>query len=354
MKEFPDIDLSHLDESIAESVRASVEGFRETFGNLEFGPAIGETEVTEQELPVEPGSSLAVRTTTGHIDVRAADRSTIKIRAESRGGLDLSSDGRLVSVQPRAHGGHQAELDIEVPRDCSVEVHTVKADVSVAGTRAPLRIETTDGDVEAADITADCRFHTVGGDVEARRLTGALTVHTTNGDIEVLDSRLRGFRLESTNGDFRIESPLPPEETYFVKTVNGDVRLSVPEGTGIAVELRTLNGEVTSELPTEVTRASKRRWEGRINGGGAKLEMESLNGDLRIDRFEGRAAETMAATEPRPSEPAPREPAPAVPPAPPEPYAAPAASEDAGAVRAALERGEISVDEAMEKLDALG
>lgn len=243
--------------------------------------------VFQQVICVGDTRRLSVNVIAGAIVIRAGDDPVIRVdvtgveSARGRAEVECRQDGDEVYV--RSRGSHKdAQYHIAVPVGCPIQLHTVQADAVISGTRAPVTAETVSGDLTVEDVVGECRLHSVGGDITAHRLQGALVLQTTNGDVTIRDSRLHRFNLHSTNGDFEIETPLTAGERYFAKTVNGDVRLIVPPDTGLLAQLRTLNGEIQSDLPWETINRSRRNWQARINGGGANVEMESTNGDLRI------------------------------------------------------------------------
>jgi len=241
----------------------------------------------QQEFSVGDTPRLSVNVIAGTIVIQAGDEAMIRVNvtgvesARGRGEVECRKDGDEVSVRSRG-SKKDAEYHIAVPVSCRVQLHTVQADATTTGTRAPITAETVSGDLTVEDVLGECRLHSVGGDITARRLEGALVLQTTNGDVTIRQSRLHRFNVHSTNGDFEIETPLTGGERYFAKTINGDVRLIVPSSTGLLAQLRTHNGEIRSDLPWETINRSRRNWQARINGGGANLEMESVNGDLRI------------------------------------------------------------------------
>jgi len=241
----------------------------------------------QQVFSVGESPRLSINVIAGEIVIEAGDDPVIRVdvtgveSARGRAEVECRQDGDEVYV--RSRGSHKdAQYHIAVPVGCPIQLHTVQADAVISGTRAPVTAETVSGDLTVEDVVGECRLHSVGGDITAHRLQGALVLQTTNGDVTIRDSRLHRFNLHSTNGDFEIETPLTAGERYFAKTVNGDVRLIVPPDTGLLAQLRTLNGEIQSDLPWETINRSRRNWQARINGGGANVEMESTNGDLRI------------------------------------------------------------------------
>jgi hypothetical protein len=133
---------------------------------------------------------------------------------------------------------------------------------------------------------------------------------------------------------------------YFAKTVSGDLHVLVPEGTGVTVQMKSVSGSVKSELPAEIIKAGRRSWQGRINGGGATLEMQSVSGDLRVARGMQATEDTEPAGDQSADEP--REPSAA-----PEPSAPVAEDSEMLAILKALEAGDITLDEATSRLEAL-
>ncbi len=241
----------------------------------------------QQVFTVGDTPRLSVNAIAGAIVIEAGEDAVIRVdvtgaeSARGRAGVECRQDGDEVYVRSRG-GQKDAEYHIAVPASCSIQLHTVQADAAITGTRAPITVETVSGDLTLEDVVGECRLHSVGGDITARRLHGALVLQTTNGDVTIRHSRLHRFNVHSTNGDFEIETPLTAGERYFAKTINGDVRLMVPPSAGLLAQLRTHNGEIQSDLPCETINRSRRNWQARINGGGANVEMESVNGDLRI------------------------------------------------------------------------
>jgi len=257
------------------------------------------------------------------------------------------------------------DYDISVPRDCSVRLNAVSSDVKIAGIRAEVGVQTVSGDLRLEDIAGELTATTVSGDIEGRSITGTLVARTTSGDCELRRTRLRRFSINSVSGDFTVETPLISGEQCYAKTVSGDLTLIVPVDTKATVHLKSISGSVGCELPAEIVKSGRRHWQGRINGGGAQLEMNSISGDLNIKRGEGNVPNMPEASEytrsesyeNRPSQYSTAE----------EPVnssdprdateehaaASPTAYQSTAEVLSALERGELSVDEAMTRLDEM-
>jgi hypothetical protein len=366
-----------------------------------------------QRFAVGAQSELSVSNVSGKVQVNAVEGSEIIVTWTKRGSgrvfdnttVDISQDGNRVSVQTRGTSvglinfgrSGSIDYDIQVPHDCNVSVRGVSSDIHVAGVRNGAAIQTVSGNVSVQDIRGDVGLTTVSGDVRGGGLAGTLVARTTSGDGTLLHSNFRRFNLNTVSGDFTLETPLTAEEHSQAKTVSGDLTLVVPAATAATVQLKSVSGSVACDLPAEIIKSGRRHWQGRINGGGSQVDMNSVSGDLCIQK-QGPASETqmrwkagagksgvevadidMAAIvdsvhsvvgpivdgiQPMVSSMKTmfdtREGAPEAPTAPytattdvkaSSPKAPPAAEQvDTAAVLAALERGEITVDEAMEQL----
>jgi len=69
------------------------------------------------------------------------------------------------------------------------------------------------------------------------------------------------------------------------KTVNGTITLDLPPSLSADVRATTVNGEISTDFPLTVTgRVSRRQVQGTIGGGGRRLELETVNGSVRLRR----------------------------------------------------------------------
>jgi DUF4097 and DUF4098 domain-containing protein YvlB len=314
-------------------------------------------DVVDQVYQVSTPAELSLNTISGQATVRATETDEIRVRATKGGSdrargntrIDVQREGNRVSIHTRADSslfggaGHlgrnmaSVEYDITVPRDCAVEIKAVSADITLEGTRSQCRLQTVSGDVHIEDIEGASSVTTVSGDVAATGLRGTLTLHTTSGDARVAESNLRDFNLHSVSGDFEVATPLMHGEHYHANTVSGDLRLTVPEGTGVTVQMRSISGEVVSDFrDAEIIKSGRRHWQGRINGGGANVEMQSVSGDLRIAR--GSAGDSTPPTQEYPGE---------------RRSVEIQSDAEAAGVLSLLEQGEIDVDEALSRLKSL-
>jgi hypothetical protein len=319
--------------------------------------------------------------------------------AEGPGDIDLN----FTIPAGCAVNAESIQADINV-RDIEgmVRLHTVHGDITVSnlgGERGKISLESVEGDISASRVHGETIVTSVNGSANVTEAEGTLTAQTTNGDIHVHRSQLRRFHLNTMNGDVQIATPLTIGEHYFCRSTNGDIRLTVPPDAAFVLQMKTVNGDVRCDLPHETVNGSRRNRQVRVNGGGATVELETTNGGVTVSSEGSRDREhghehahhthhhqaptapsitmpAMPVTPPMPVVP-PISPVPPIPPVPNEGnvidlthlsdlddlsgFAEAPAENNSGEpssdttldVLAKLESGELTVDEAMERLEAI-
>jgi hypothetical protein len=143
-------------------------------------------------------------------------------------------------------GGVTVEYHVKVPAGADVHFTTVNGGVEVSG---------LDGNVIAT---------TTNGGVKARNVSGHLEASTTNGGVEAELTRMpdAGVKLECVNGGIEVRLPRDAKATISASIANGGIE--------------------TSGLDVETAETSRRHLEGRINGGGPRLEASGVNGGIKL------------------------------------------------------------------------
>lgn len=151
------------------------------------------------------------------------------------------------------------------------------------------RMNTRDNDVTVTftvRVPTGVRFigRTVNGDVEARSMNAPVDVKTVNGSASFSTTSYG----EATTVNGSITASLGSatwSETLSFTTVNGSITLNLPSDASTEVRASTVNGDITTDFPLTVTgRMSPRRLNGTIGGGGRSLELETVNGSVKLRR----------------------------------------------------------------------
>ena len=316
-----------------------------------------------------------LRLMSGSIDVRAVDGETVRVT--ERSGKSIAEvfrvdagEGRLSLTSPDRGGidlvvfgiGRRSSLDleVEVPRQANVSIESASADVTIVGLVARIAVRTASGDVG---------MRAVGGNLELDAVSGEVTVNadapidirarTISGDLAVHAPQIRQAAIETTSGDVRLDALLAGDGPFDIQTVSGDA--TIVGRAGLRIEARTVTGDLRSDLPHRLDKSPGHK-QLLIGDGATTLGFRSVSGDLRVVAPRDGSASTLSTVAGAPAAPvAPVAPVRPARPLPPEAPAAPAANgvaerHEAGHEVArldilhALERGELSVETAMQRL----
>lgn len=333
---------------------------------------------TALEHRIGPRGRFVLRFASGEVAVRGVEGDTARVRS-----LDARSLAEMFTIEtgddhlelrqveklgPGIFGsGHSAELDVEVPHGATVTIDTASADIEARDLSGTKRFRTASGEVALNRLAGPVDVETVSGEI---KLDGQapveLAAKTVSGDVDVRVPVLRKLDLGSTSGDLRVDAELTGQGPFAIRTISGDV--IVVGRSGFRVEAESVTGDLSSDLP-----GKRESMPGRkvliVGRPGPTLAFRSVSGDFHVSQprdavpkhVEGATVPSEGQSVPdgpvRPATPAP--PAPPAPRAPISPMARPSPAEAAEAdaarmeVLRELERGDISVAEATDKLGRL-
>jgi len=201
-----------------------------------------------------------------------------------------------------ADGG--ANLTVQVPRGCQLEVEVVAAGVDVSGLSGDIEVTSVSGDV---DVRGACRrlevecvsgnveidgagrtteVGTVSGNLKVRCDDAALEVETVTGEATVDCASLRSLEASTVNGAIAVSGRPARGAVIEAESVNGSLTLAVPGDVGAAFEVTTFNGDIENAFGQKPKRTDRYAPGEELlftNGdGGAEVRLNTLNGRIRI------------------------------------------------------------------------
>ena len=321
---------------------------------------------TALEHKIGPRGRFVLRFASGEVAVRGVEGDTARVQSlDERSLADLftieTGDDHLELRQIEKVGlgifgrGHSAELDVEVPHGANVTIDTASADIEARDLSGMKRFRTASGEVSLNRLAGPIDVETVSGEIEVDgQAPVELAAKTVSGDVEIRVPVLRKLDLGSTSGDLRVDAELTGQGPFAIRTISGD---AVFVGrSGFRVEAESVTGDLSSDLP-----GKRESMPGRkvliVGRPGPTLAFRSVSGDFHVTQPRDAAPQQVeGATMPSADQSLPEH---RVPPAPPAPIAPPSPA-DASETEAArmevlreLERGDISVSEATDKLGRL-
>jgi DUF4097 and DUF4098 domain-containing protein YvlB len=215
------------------------------------------------------GGRVEITNVNGRIELTGSDTDKVEVNAEKVGHGNSQEAARealkriqieetvapdrvqLVTKLQKAAGFNMGNGEVR---------YTVKVPVG-----ASVKLETVNGGIEIANVRGRAEVETTNGGIVARRIGGPLNATTTNGGVEAEVEQLAADGLQ-------------------METVNGGLRLTLPKDASADIDAQVVNGGISVEGLNIETQGEKtrRRLEGRLNGGGPKVHIEGTNGGIRL------------------------------------------------------------------------
>ncbi len=247
------------------------------------GPRAQASDKWEKAYEVAATATLEVQNTNGSITVRTHSQPTIIVVAQRT--------ARAVSEQGAREILARTSLEASAS-DTLVRLATPRSQGLSRGQQLEVRYDISVPATLAVTLTA------VNGKVELEGVTGAVALETVNGSIEA-----RGLtslqRAETVNGSIRLELGSLPAQGAQIETVNGSVAVAMPAAMGATVSVRTVNGGIAVDGFTNVANAERKRrhYDGKLNGGGPMLRVETVNGRVSVNAAPAAGEATAAASQ---------------------------------------------------------
>ena len=328
---------------------------------------MSESELSEQTyestFSVGQHAELTLRNVRGSIEVTGWDRPEVSIVAVKRIGsewgaresfdqttVEMTQDGRRVMVRTSRPGPGllgwmgigrmppQVFFTIKVPATSEVSVRTVDGPIKISNIIGSVYARTVGSDIQLEHVGGQVILSGVSARVMGTEVAGTVGAKTVSGDVTLTQSRLSSFWGKSVDGTVSLETTIDPAGTYDLHTVSGSFHLLVPPSSKLSAQMRGVSGRGMCDLPAQVNQnmqPGRSEWRAVVNGGGAALAFKTVSGDLTI----GVSSKLPSA--------APEAPAPAAPEA-----EAPRQWPEMSILKA-VERGEMSVEDAVARLAEL-
>lgn len=205
-------------------------------------------ETTEQTLTIEPAANVAIHNVSGSVRVTTHDRPEVKLTATLGHHVKelvfrRHGQGAVIRVENERNENSSSDLVVVVPRQASVEVHVVNADVDVDTGGQDLEIATVNGDVRGKTTASDVKLRTVSGDIRLEAATVEVELATVNGELDLKAAKIEALRAKTVSGDLRLDAKALGRGPFRVKSQSGDLDLSVPDSVPVRIEKRGFSGK---------------------------------------------------------------------------------------------------------------
>ncbi len=313
----------------------------------------------EQVFATGLEAQVSIESVHGAVTVESWDQPQVHVVAIRRGEnarVILEGEGQWVSARTEidretgifGRGNKEAIAEVEyalrVPRATRLTARAVQGPLRISGLRGAIEVSSVHGPVAVSDCEGAVRAEATNGHVELTQVAGQVEVYTANGGIAFRGGHPQSVTAETVNGLISVE-PLASGTDVRARTVNGELALTLAAGVAAELEASGVMLRTHFETPHQPTASGRGGWRGVVGDGtpSAHVAYSTVNGTLVV-RGDGVAAPpaTVAQAAWQPSPPPPPPPAP--PPPPPPQVARPRTNME---ILEAVDRGEISVEEAV-------
>ena len=293
----------------------------------------------ERTLAVGGPVTLDIATGSGSIEIHSGPINSVRIVGRVRGGRPwfngdveerirrieaappITQNGDAVRVGPADNDSLYRNISISyevtVPMDTRLRSRSGSGSQTITGLSGPVDVSTGSGSVTLRGIQRDVRAstgsgsmqiedvgsfagHTGSGGIVASAVRGAIdarsgsghidvkqtgeadvSVETGSGGIDVSGAR-RSLRARAGSGTIEIEGR--PAANWNVETGSGGIRIDFPEDSAFDLNARTGSGSINTTHPLALLGAiSRNRLQGTVRGGGARVDLSTGSGSVRIE-----------------------------------------------------------------------
>jgi DUF4097 and DUF4098 domain-containing protein YvlB len=252
-----------------------------------FGTAYTFEDNLEQPFPAK--GSLRVVCDRGTLNFSEAEGNTIRVVVHkklyaqnqndankynegSKPQLTVTGNSVLLNANTGGAGDHgvEADMDIYVPADASLEVASKRGDVSVNTRKADVKVALQKGDLALDQIVGAVSVALDKGSIRASQIVGDLDI-TGHVDSVSIDQVAGAVHL---NGDFYEDISLSKiTKTVIFKTSRSDM------------EIASVPGDL--EISSDEVRGNDLTGPSRVVTGSKDIHLEDVSGDLQVESAHG-------------------------------------------------------------------
>jgi hypothetical protein len=220
-----------------------------------------------QTFTLPENGRVELENTNGSIDVQPSSSPQVEVTAEK--GAKAATDERAKEVLKQIEvsveqAGDRLRLKSKYPKGLQMASAEIRYVLKVPG-NVSVKVENTNGAIKLTGLPNGVDASTTNGGVRGTALKGSVRAATTNGgvDIDVDAVHADGIELNTTNGGVKLQLPGSAKADLSASCVNGSIS--------------------TDNLSLDSSGdRSRRRVDARLNGGGPRVRLETVNGGVRI------------------------------------------------------------------------
>lgn len=268
-----------------------------TVGDADLHSDFGNLSVSDME------GNLSADTNSGDIYTQRIEARQKTISLETEFGVIELEQVRAHSIEARTNNGkvdiedigatgevtlHSSFGDIQImDSSCiSLTIDTSSGKISINGinVRDMLVASSDFGDIAVEQVNASgYDLSTNSGNISIHDGFGSIKAYTEFGGIVISGAKNADLVLRTKSGEIEFSGSLG-DGPHSLKAEFGNIHLTLPENTRLTFDLKTEYGKLESVFPITLSgEVEGDHWKGTINGGGAVLQAQTNNGNIKLD-----------------------------------------------------------------------
>ncbi|MBU6400522.1 MAG: DUF4097 family beta strand repeat protein [Verrucomicrobia bacterium] len=195
------------------------------------------------------------------------------------GGITVAGATGAVEV---ATSGGQIELG-EVGGKVSAQ--TFGGSITVRRAGGAVTAKTSGGRITIGEAVGSVEAKTFGGSISIRKAKASVTAETSGGGIDVGEAG-GAVTAKTFGGSITASLAGQPADDCRLETSGGSIHVKLAPTVAVDLAASTSGGGVQTELPVTVQGAQGRgTLEGKINGGGKRLRLQTHGGSIYVEKL---------------------------------------------------------------------
>jgi hypothetical protein len=190
----------------------------------------------------------------------------------------------------------EADISIQVPPDCLVDVTVVSGPLVVSNLHERTRVQGVSGEITLAQLHGPTDVKTVSGPITAESVTDDLSAHTVSGAITVIALGAgTTIKAGTTSGAITVDLEDGSDAPRLdLNVVSGAVIVRAPEDANLDVDMSTMSGRTVTTFDglqdharfgnRQIPFAKPRQLSGRLGTGAGRLRARAVSGDMTLLR----------------------------------------------------------------------
>ena len=303
---------------------------------LGCGVAASDRGTFDRTLTVTGPVRLELSNGSGGVYISGGQSGQVKIHAEVRAGGFLFGNPQhrladVLSNPPIEQRGDTIRIGkdgsrlrnisitytIEVPRETEVEASVGSGTEELRDIRGPAKLTTGSGSIHVRHVEREATFGTGSGSIEGEQLgddvrattgSGSITLSGVKGDISgntgsgkihvslaggrvqlstgsgtiTVNGAANDLNVRAASGTITVSGNPAANSSWEMHTASGSVELLVPPSANFLFSANAHSGGIQTDIPIVVEEQSRHELRARLGNGGARVEVHTASGSIRV------------------------------------------------------------------------